>query len=301
MKYINILCLFLIVFLTVSLFSCNVNNTKQGKLTITDDKGNSISFDKLPERIISLAPSITETIYAIHADSLLVGVTKYCDYPADAKNKTIIGGILDPNIEIITKLNPDLILLTSEGNSINTYKSLVNAGFKVFVSSPQNIEGIIKMINDYGVLTNRKHYSEKISDDISREKNYLDSINKQNKIIPDCLILVSVNPMITINKNVFINEVAELAGYNNIFKNELTDYPAINVESVIFKDPEYIFVFSDTSNANLCKEIKLELEKNIQFTKAVKNHKIYFLDENLSSRPGPRVMRLVNNLKKFRQ
>lgn len=300
MKYIEYISLFFIIYSSLIFSSCNVNNPKQGKLTITDDKGNRLSFDKTPERIISLAPSITETIYAIHADSLLVGVTKYCDYPADVKNKIIIGGMLDPNIEIITKLNFDLILLTSEGNSINTYKSLINASFKVFVSSPQNIDGIIKMINDYGVLTNRKQYSEKIAVDISKEKNYLDSINKQNKFFPDCLILVSVNPMITINKNVFINEVVELAGFNNIFKNELTDYPAINVESVIFKDPEYIFVFSDTSNANLCKEIRLELEKNIQFTKAVKYNKIYFLDENLSSRPGPRVMRLVNNLKKFR-
>ena len=175
-KYISITQIiqsFLSLVLIVAYTSCQQNNKPQfNKFTMKDDFGNEIVLDSLPKRIVSLAPNITEALYSIGADSLIIGVTNFCDYPLKAKDKNKIGGMIDPNYELITSLEPDLIIMTVEGNAKQSYQALSNLGMKIFVTNPRGVDGIIKMINDLGKLTGKIRKAKEVTKIISKDKEY---------------------------------------------------------------------------------------------------------------------------------
>ena len=286
----------LIIVLFFIYFSCgDEENTNSIKL-IKDDYGNQFYTDSLPKKIISLAPNLTECMYAIGADSLLVGVTNYCDYPVQAQSKTKVGGILDPNFEIISTLSPDVVLLTTEGNPKNIYYSLKNFNFKVFISNPLDIAGVSRTILNLGRLTGKEEKAKILSNYILDKKKEFEMINKGMKR-KKCLLLISISPLITVNKYTYINETIELSGLENIFKDEINSYPMVNYESVIKYNPEYIIVSLDTSNINLMTEYNDILNKELNSTSAIKNKKIIFTDENLLMRPGPRVIECIMSIR----
>jgi len=293
----RILSVGLILFALAFCSSCK-DKTEEGKtFFITDDLGNNLSFTSRPARFISLAPSITETFYAINAGSMLVAVTDYCDYPPECKSKTKIGGILNPDFEKIASLNPDLIVLTVEGNSKNSFQSLKNFGYNVFVSNPRNIDGIIKMIKDIGKLSGKEKEADGICGEISGKRDSIANIRGKNINSNKTLFAVSVNPLISVNGTTFINEILELAGLVNVYKNEPMDYPQINFESATAVNPDLIVIPADTVNLNNIKNLRDELQSKLNVVNAVKSGRIIFIDENLLFRPGPRVMKSVENLR----
>ncbi|MCX7833923.1 MAG: helical backbone metal receptor [Ignavibacteria bacterium] len=296
MKKVNNIFLYLLLVSLIT-FYCKENTDKINKsLTFIDDLGNEIKIDTPPKRIISLAPNITETIYAIEADTFLVGVTDYCNYPQTCKSKQTVGGMINPNIEKISSLKPDIIFLTVEGNSKSTYNSLIENNFNVFVTNPRDINGIKKLINDIGIITNRRNQSNYLCAKIDSTIKYYDSINSV-KSKAKVLFLLSINPIITINKSTYINNVLELAGYENIYAEVELPYPQINYEDILVRDPEYIIITSEiATNWSDYREI---LQKNLSTTKAIKENKIIVIDADIISRPGPRIINalqeLVNN------
>lgn len=288
MKYF----LIAIAFLSL-LSSCNVRKEKtSAKYDITDDLGNKINIEIPSKRIVSLAPNITECIYAIGADSFLVGVTNYCDYPPQTSSKTKIGGIIDPNYEIISALNPSLIIMTVEGNSKPTYQALKNLGVNVFVSNPRSTDGITKTINDIGKICGKEEEAGKLVNKLILERDSLKNLT--SKVIPrSCLIAISVNPLISANKTTYINEILELSGLFNIYKEEKLDYPQISYEDVIKKNPEIILFPADTSEKKVNDSFFDELTKKLNTTKAIKENKIFMIDADVLYRPGPRVIEAV--------
>jgi iron complex transport system substrate-binding protein len=277
----------LLFLMLTGLFSCNNKIIKQD-VNIQDDLGRSFVFKEIPKRVISLAPSITESIFFLQADSNLAGVTKYCDYPEQTKWKVNVGGMIDPNLEIITKLNPDLIFLTIEGNSQVTYKSLIDLGFKVFVLNPRNADGVIATLEKLNSIF-RTANGNKI---LSNFKNEIDkySGNSHDKTYAG---FISINPLISFNGKTFLNDIFFKCGYTNVYKDEKLDYPSIMEEDIFLKDPEYLFVFADTSVSKK-KMIKDETEIKFGKLKSVINKKYFILDENIFTRPGPRIL---NSLK----
>jgi len=285
---------FFLLFLIFS--SCNNNDAIDTADYIKDDAGNLFKKDFYPKKIISLAPNITETIYALNADSLLVGVTDFCDYPPEAKKKDKVGSMLDPNLEKITALSPEIIFMTTEGNSKYTYLSLKSSGFKVYVANPNDINGIIRMISNMGTILGKKTTGERLSDKISDERKNL-LMQKDGSKTLKCFMVISMNPLITINKYTYINELMELSGFENVYKDEFIEYPNVTYESVFLQNPDYIFYVCDTMNANLMSENRNEIIKRLNLVNACKNNKVFGVDENIISRPGPRVMDAVNLLR----
>jgi iron complex transport system substrate-binding protein len=275
--------------------ACDSDNNFNSDSYIRDDAGNVFSKDLIPKRIISLAPNISETIYALNADSLLVGVTDYCDFPPEVKKKEKVGSLLDPNIEKITSLAPDLIFMTTEGNSKYTYLSLKSNGFKVFVTNPNDINGINRMVINIGELLGKKDNGLKIADKISDTKKYY-TVEKENNKTISCFLIISLNPLITVNKFTYLNELMDLSGFENIYKDELLEYPNVNYEDVFLKNPDCIFFLCDTANSVLVNETISEVKNRLSVVNAVKNNKIFAIDENIFSRPGPRVMEGVKLL-----
>jgi len=292
----NKLLLIIISISFLFFISCDDEKEFNPENSIKDDAGNIFPADLNPKRIISLAPNITETIYALKADSLLVGVTQYCDYPPEAKTKETVGSMLDPNLEKISAQKPDLIIVTTEGNSKYTYLSLKNNGYKVFVSNPFDINGITRMIVNIGKLTGKLSEGKKIAEKIEDGRKYYKLENTAEKM-KNCLLIISLNPLITVNKFTYINEIMELAGFDNIYKDELLEYPNINYEDVLIKNPDYIFYLCDTTNKTYMDESMLSIKSKLNTVNACKNNRVFPADESLVSRPGPRVLETVKLLK----
>ncbi len=284
----------LILFLFLLLFySCGTKTNVEIK-TIQDDLGKSFRFSEIPQRVVSLAPSITESLYFIHADKFLVGVTKYCDYPQDAKSKTIVGGMLDPNLEIIAKLNPDLILLTIEGNSQVTYKSLVDLGYNVFVLNPRSVDGVASTLDKLNQIFRtdvNSAITNAFKDDINKY-----SVKSEKKTYAGFL---SVKPLISFNETTFLNDVFLKSGFRNSYAEEKLDYPSIMEEDLFLKDPYYLFVFSDTT-AQSRKLITSEVELKFGKLKSVSQKRFFVLDENIFTRPGPRIINALKYLSAFK-
>ncbi len=291
--------LYIIFFSFLISFQCGKKNQEKfSNILLKDDIGNELKFEKYPERIISLAPNITETIYELGADTLLVGITDYCNYPPSCHLKKSVGGMINPNIEIISLLNPDLILMTTEGNSKATYNTLINNGYKVFVTNPRDITGIIKMINDIGIITNHTKEANKITRKIDSTRIILDSSNNITKK-PKALFLISLNPVITINKSTYINNVLELAGFENIYAFLDLPYPQINFEDILIRNPDYIILTSESADEN--GYYKDMLTKNLSTVNAIEKNRIIILDSDLISRPGPRITQAIDELIKKRK
>jgi iron complex transport system substrate-binding protein len=280
--------------LLLELCSCT-NKTIKQEIYIQDDLGNSFLFKEIPGKVVSLAPSITESIYFIKADTCLVGVTKYCDYPEQTRSKVIVGGMLDPNFEIITKLNPDLIFLTIEGNSQVTYKSLIDLGFKVFVLNPRSVDGVVSTLKKLNQIFNTSAGENIVN-------NFQSEINKyvQKSSVKSFAGFLSMKPLISFNGTTFLSDVFSKSGFINIYKDEKLDYPSVMEEDLFIKDPEYLFVFADTTQ-NSRKIVKDEIEYKFGKLKSVLKKKYFILDESIFTRPGPRILKSLQELSAIKQ
>lgn len=296
------LLIFLFSSSSILISSCkDISNSKTPALKtvskITDDAGVEVSFDSIPKRIVSLAPNITEALFAIGADSLIAGVTNFCDYPPEAKLKTKTGSYLSPDYETMVSLKPDLIIINVENISNPTYQALKNTGAKLFVSNAKDIKGILKMLNDLGKITGKETESEKLVENILKEKHNYENENKPDEK-EKSFITVSVNPLMTANGGTFISEVAALAGFENIYGNQKVEYPLISYEDVMSKNPSVIILPIDTANQNILIKFTGEISEKLNAANAVKNKRIILVDENIMFRPGPRVMEAVEILRK---
>ncbi|MGV8017355.1 MAG: helical backbone metal receptor [Ignavibacteria bacterium] len=287
--------LLLILILAAVFSSCKTKKEENSGNAVKDDLGNLFEFPNPPERVISLAPSITEMIYYIGAESKLIGVTKYCDYPPEAKGKQSVGGLLDPNLELIAQMKPDLILLTIEGNSQITYKSLTDLGYRVFVLNPRKVDDIISSMEKLNEILKPKTGRTGI-DNFRKE---VESIKPKDTNRSTYAAFLSSKPLISFSDNTFIGDIFRTEGFANVFGSEKLDYPGIYDEDLLLKNPDYIFFLADTSGAT--KKI-IETETAVRFygLKAYKDKRVIILDENIFSRPGPRVADALKKLVEIR-
>ncbi len=251
--------------------------------TFTDDLGRKVELAKNPERIISLAPSITETLFYLGLGDKIVGVTDFCNYPPEAKRKTSVGWIISPNVEKIISLKPDLVLATAEGNRPEIVSTLERVKINVYVMSPHSIEDILKGIKDVGELTGQAG-TAKVK--IAELKQRIYAVKKRGEGAKKArvLYLISTEPLITAGPGSFLHNVIETVGGENIISSSSNRYPQITMEEIVLRDPEVIIVPPD-------------LLENVRSWKnrwggisAIENNRIYSIDPDIISRPGPRIV-----------
>ncbi len=285
---------FVLCCILVFLFN-SCNNKKElvhNGFTLKDDLGTKHSFKEVPQRIITLAPNLTEMIYDLGFEEKLIGNTLYCDYPEAAKKIEKVGNLLTVNFEKIVTLKPDLVLITVEGNTKETYDKFHQLGIKIFVSNPRNYEGIKKTYSDLGKLfqigemANRK--IAKWDSTIARISSLAKSYNQKS-----AMFVIDLKPLILAGKNTFLNEVLQICGLKNIAEDSHVNYPMFSREEILKRDPDYI-IYPTGGDDNIS-NIKNAYPEWIQ-VKAVKNKNVFFVDWNLFSRPGPRFTEAVNDL-----
>ena len=250
----------------------------------------TVIIEKEPQRIVSLAPSITETLFYIGAGDKVVGVTKYDDFPPQVVNITKIGGFSDPNVEIIASLKPDLIIGTSMHIK---YLDQLQQIAPVIIVAPRNIDEIYEQIKLLGRITNREEYARSVVDEMKAKVDYITSMVK-DKPKPKVFFISWWNPIYTPGRDTFQGDLIELAGGENVFS-DLTGWAQVSIEQVLARNPEIIIL---SAHAGISPEQLCETE--LAKTDAVKNGRVYVIsDDNIISRPGPRIVLGLEELAKF--
>jgi len=205
-----------------------------------DQTGRSIYLDKIPAKIISVVPSLTELLYNLGLKDEVVGITKFCIHPEKwflTKPKT--GGTKTLDIPHIHGLHPDLIIANKEENVKGQVEALA-AHYPVWVSDINDLEDAYQAIEQIGDLVGRKESAESIIRDIKR--NFTQLI--MPKLKPRICYLIWRNPCMTVGGDTFIHSMLEAAGFENVFKDEMR-YPIVSLDDIAAKNAEWIFLSSE--------------------------------------------------------
>ena len=248
---------------------------------VFDDLGRLVAINGTPQRIISLAPSNTEILFALGLGGRVVGVTDYCDYPPEALNKTKVGGYANPDIEKIVALDPDLILV-AHGTPIEVVSSMAGLGLTVFGIKTTDLDDLVNDIRRIAEITDTEAEAQALTLEmesrIQAVTNQTDELGQR----PRVFYIVWHDPLWTAGSGTFIHELIEKGGGVNIFQN-VSGYPTISIEEVIARDPEIIITsewsYEWATNAS-----------ELASTNASQTGRIYTLDDDLVQRPGPRLV-----------
>jgi iron complex transport system substrate-binding protein len=208
--------------------------------TVFDHLSRKVTFNYPPKRIVSLVPSISELIVDLGLENELVGITKYCVHPSNLlKSKTIVGGTENIDIELITSLNPDIIIANREENNKSDIAKIND--YPVFVSYIKTFDEALSFITDIGHLTNKEKQSHDIVNKIIQGFKNLDSNKSNNK----AAYIIWKEPFITVNNNTFTHSMLEKAGFDNVFSDLKEAYPKITKEDILQANPDYILLASE--------------------------------------------------------
>ena len=255
--------------------------------TFTDALGREVTLAGSPKRIIPLAPSLTEILYYLGLGERVAGVTEYSYYPPDAKVKPSVGSYIDPNIEKIISLSPDLVIGTKDGNLPGSVYLLEQARIPVYVVNPRNVRDAISTIDEIGGLCG---VSEKARQSVDKLNKRLETV--QNAVAarkkPLVFLQINISPVMTVNKNTFHNDLIKLAGGINMTADEPITYPRISIEEVIRKKPDIIIISSMERGG----EFEKARQDWMKWTSipAVKNNRVYLIDSDLIDRPSQRII-----------
>lgn len=266
--------------------------------TYTDDIGREVRIEEVPERIVSLAPSNTEILFALGLGDRVVGVTRYCNYPEEAKEREIVGGFANPDLEKIISLKSDLILAKG-----TLQKSLVSKleerGQIVFWLYPHTVNDILESFERIGKLTGsitaaqelRKRTEERIEAVQARIQNIADQER------PTVFRVMGLDPVGTIGGHSFQTDVYRLAGGKNIFADTKKDYFQLDLETPLKLDPDIIVTCGEDEEEA---KARIKSQEGWGDLTAVKADRIVVISCDLICRPSPRIGQTIEMLaKKF--
>ena len=284
------------VILSGFLTACTQVEPVPTSFEVTDQLGRVVAFEQVPQRIISIAPSNTEIVFALGLEDKLVAVTDYCDYPPEAEEKPSVGGFSTPNIEEIVAQYPDLVLATSRHEK-KIIPQLEEQGLTILALSPDNLSEVMAAITLIGQVTDQEAAAAEVVAGIeARVKAVTDKTDGLPAgQRPRVFYTVWHDPLLTSGAGTIQDELIRKAGGTNIAA-ELNDYADISLESVLDANPEIMIAgVSHGSGQNLNFDF-ISTEPRLDGTAARQNDRIYAIDGNLTSRPGPR---LVDGLEQF--
>jgi iron complex transport system substrate-binding protein len=262
--------------------------------TYTDDMGREVRIEKVPQRIISLAPSHTEILFALGLSDRVIGVTRYCNYPEEAKEKEKIGGFANPDIEKIIALKPDLILAFG-----TLQKSLVSEledkGQTVFWLYPHTVKDILESFERIGKITGKvaaaKQLKERIEERIRVVQENVKDIPEREKVT--VFRVMSLDPLGTLGGDAFQTDIYRLAGGRNIFGNTKKDYFQLDFQTLVTLEPDIIIICGDDEEKA---KAEIKSQKGWENLDAVKTDKIVVISCDLICRPSPRIAETIELL-----
>ena len=252
-------------------------------------------FAKSYERIVSLAPSVTEILFAIGADNRLVGVTTYCDFPAEAKQKPKVGGFTEHSLEAIAAQRPDLVMMVPNRGTKFTYEKLKQLGIETSVVPLYSLNDLVRSYDVIGEKVGNAEQARKLQTQLVET---IDQARKESAARqPRRVAFVNWHtPLIVPAPGTLEGDVIELVGGENIVKNGSQHYPKLGVEFLFASDPDLII---DTSShgedvdREVFKKVVREFWSKYKELRAVKSGDIYVFRRDVYSVPGPRTVRFI--------
>ena len=260
--------------------------------TFVDDLGRKIYLAKPPIRIVSLAPSVTEMLFAIGLDQEIVGVTQYCDYPPEALAKPKVG-YSHPNIESLVALKPDLVLAPREFLRSDTLGKLEQLKIPAFILEAKTIEDIPSHIQALGRMLERSPVADRVATEMRQRIGSIRS-RLQGLPRPRLLYVLNSQPLISVGPGSFIHHLIEVAGGTNVAAGARTAYPRLDMEEVLKEDPEIILFPVGSSEGVPARE--QEVWRRWTTLSAVKHDRLHRVSADLLNRPGPRIVQGVETL-----
>jgi len=283
MKHKNILLISFLVLLAATI------SGDQKKTTVKDDLGFSFLKTSPPQRIISLAPNITEILFAMSSGDKVVGVTRFCDYPEDVLKKEKIGGMVDPSLEKIKALNPDLIL-GFRGNPLRVLKRLRSLHLPVFViEMGHNLESVFTVIEKIGTITQKEKNAQILIQSLKKKYEKIQFALQHVEHEPKVFFSLHGMGLWTCGKESFLNDLVRKARGVNIAGNVPRKWLDYSREQFIHEDPEVIIILAKSLEDFSKAKKSFKNDALFKGIKAVSTDSLYFLDENLATRPGPRI------------
>lgn len=264
-------------------------------LAITDDLGREVDIPEELNRIVSLAPSNTEILFALGLGDGVIGVTEFCNYPLEAQEKDKIGGFATVNIEKVVALAPDLVLATSIHEPI--IEDLERLNLTVVVLDPKNVDDILGDIRLIGRITGQVGAAEELATNMEHRIN---AITDRTRDLPDAqnpkvFYIVWNDPLMTAGPGTFTNDLIHLAGGINIAGDAETRFPVYSLEMLIERNPDVI-IFS--THAGITAE-QLKTDEVLQGISAIETGRIFSIDSDIVSRPGPRIVDGLEEMAKY--
>lgn len=278
---------------TSSIFCLSLSSVTllHAAVSVVDDEGTTITLQQPAERIISLAPHITESLFAAGAGNKIIGAVSYSDYPEAAKKITRVGGYPTADIEKIISLKPDLIIAWPAGNNLNQVEKLRAFGIKIYFSEPRYPEDIAKTIQRFGVLAGTSNIADKSTNDFLQHYKLLKNrFSKKEKV--KVFYQIWNKPLMTINGSHLISNIIELCGGVNVFNDLKTITPKISIEAVIASNAEVIVAGGMGKKRP---EWATEWKPWRQLP-AVKNGQFHFVNPDILQRVGPRILQGADEL-----
>ena len=279
-------------FVTV-LFSLLILNCLVPQKTSLAEGGLTDSYAEPPSRIISLAPAVTEILFAAGLGDKIVGVTNVCDYPEEAKTKPKIGGMSNPSLEAVVSLKPDIVILTTDGNPKVFEQRLRSMDIKTFVfeslTLPELPDGIRKMGSALHAQKDFDLLALKIEQTITKFKT--SKIAGGKKV----LFIIWPEPLIVAGPGTVIDDAINLLGGINIASRSKSRYPKYSIEGIFRQSPDIIFIGKGHKNM---RKLASGLLKRLSHIQAVKSNNVFFVSDSLY-RHGPRITSGIEELARY--
>lgn len=277
----------------------NISNSREGEqsflATLTDDLGREVVIEHKPERIVSLAPSKTEMLFALGLGEYMVGVSEYCDYPDAALDKPKAGSFSQPNIEQIVALDPHLIVAVPLQEE--ELARLMELDLPVLVLSPDTVEEIYHSLRQLGEATGVVEEAhllvEQMQTRIGEVSDRVAELSQGER--KRVYYEVYADPLMSVGSTSVIHELIEQAGGDNIFADVDTAYPKISAEAVVDRDPDVI-IFPNFHGTEGFLADEIYSRPGWDATTAVKQERVVGIDPDIISRSGPRVVEAIEQL-----
>jgi len=263
---------------------CYSINSQAQNISVIDDAGRQVTLAGPAQRIISLAPSLTELLFVAGAGNRIVGVSEYSDFPPQAQGIPVVGRYNLLDMEAIVAFGPDLIVAWQSGNPQAAVQSLIDLGFNVYIAEPRTLASIAHQIENFGQLAGTQNTSDAASRYFNEQLGILQS---RYEGAPEVSVFYQVwnEPLISVGGDELINDIITLCGGHNIFADQGLA-PKISIESVLARDPEAIIA----SGMDIARPEWLDDWRRWPQMQAVSNDHLYFIPPDLVQRHSLRVL-----------
>ncbi len=261
--------------------------------TFRDALGRELTLTAPPQRIVSLAPSLTESLYALGLGERVVGVTRFSTYPPDAAGKPRVGSYDDLNVERIISLGPDLVIGTKDGNQPDVVRLLEEAGIRVFLVDPRDVGQIIASVATLGLVCGVPEKGRALAEDLEGRVNRVLEVTASRKR-PLVFLQINIRPIMSVSSRTYHHDLIRLAGGVNMTRDAGMIYPRLSREAVLAGAPE-VLIISCMERGGRFEAARREW-LTWQSIPAARDNRVHLIDSDLIDRPSPRVVTALETM-----